>query len=79
MDEQRLKKVLSNILDIDESEINDQSSMKTVTSWDSLRHIQLIAAIEEEFQITFSIEDMTVMTNYPVISQKVSELMEKIS
>jgi acyl carrier protein len=79
MDEQRLKKVVSNILDIQVSEINDQSSMKTVTTWDSLRHIQLIAAIEDEFQITFSMEDMTTMINYPMISQKVSELTGKIS
>lgn len=77
MDELLLKKVVSNVLDIQVSEINNQSSMATVTSWDSLRHIQLISAIEDEFHITFSMEDMTTMIDYPMISHKVSELTGK--
>jgi acyl carrier protein len=72
MDEQRLKKVLSNILDIPETEINEQSSMKSISNWDSLKHIQLMTAIEEEFEVTLSLEDMIAMTNYPTILTTVS-------
>jgi acyl carrier protein len=72
MNEQRLKKVLSNILDIPEIEINEQSSMKSISNWDSLKHIQLMTAIEEEFEVTLSLEDMIAMTNYPTIFKTVS-------
>ena len=72
MDEQRLKKVLCNILDILEIEINEQSSMKSISNWDSLKHIQLMTAIEEEFGVTLSIDDMISMTNYPTILKTVS-------
>ena len=74
MEESRLKKVISNILDIAESEINEKSSMNTISNWDSLKHIQLMTAIEEEFQIQLSIDNMVSMTNYPTIVYVVSEL-----
>lgn len=67
MDEHRLKKVLSNILDIDEIEINEKSSMKTISNWDSLKHIQLMMAIEEEFGIMLSADNMVIMTDYTAI------------
>lgn len=74
MDEHRLKKVLSNVLDMPENDINEESSMKTISIWDSLKHIQLMTSIEEEFQITLSIDNMIVMTNYPEIFRIVLEM-----
>jgi len=73
MDESRLKRVMANIFDIPGAEINEESSMETIINWDSLKHIQLMTAIEEEFQIILSIENMISMTNYPTILKVLSE------
>lgn len=55
MDE-KLQRILENVLEVDS--IDDAASSETVTSWDSLRHLQLITAIEEEYGIQFEPEEM---------------------
>lgn len=49
--EQRLKTIMANVLDMDAGEITDDSSVKTVGAWDSLKHMEIITAIEEGFEI----------------------------
>jgi acyl carrier protein len=50
--EQKLKRIIANVLNIREDEIDDDSSMETVESWDSLKHIELVVSLEEEFEIS---------------------------
>lgn len=65
--ETKLKQVIADVLQVDASTIDDDTSVDTVESWDSLRHLNLILAIEEEFDVSFT-EDQTVeVLNYPLI------------
>ena len=48
--EQKLYKILSDLFNIKENEA-DNASMKNVKKWDSLKHIELIMSIEEEFEV----------------------------
>ena len=65
--ETKLKQVIADVLQIDASIIDDDTSVDTVESWDSLRHLNLILAIEGEFDFSFT-EDQTVeVLNYPLI------------
>ncbi|MEO1331299.1 MAG: acyl carrier protein [Pseudomonadota bacterium] len=56
---QKLEKVVSDILLVSECEINDESNAKNTRNWDSLRHIELIMAIETAFQVKFSTMEIT--------------------
>ena len=49
--QQRLKKIMILLFDINENDINDESSIDNVKGWDSLKHMEFIFAIEEEFKI----------------------------
>ena len=49
--EQMLRRVVANVLNVKEYEINDDLSMKTLTNWDSTKHMELILSLEEEFEI----------------------------
>lgn len=69
--ENRIKKVMSEVLGVSEEEISEHTSPETVESWDSLKQMNLIVALEEEFAIEFSDEEIGVMTNYSVISQNI--------
>ena len=64
---QKLKGILSAIFEVKEEDINDSSSMENIEKWDSLKHLELITAIEEYFSVTLSIEEIIVMTNFEVI------------
>ncbi len=49
--EKKLKEVLSSVLDIKVEDINEETSINTEESWDSLAHIRIILEIEREFGI----------------------------
>lgn len=52
--ENKIKKVMASVFGIDESLISDDSTSETIEEWDSLRQMNLILALEEEFGITFT-------------------------
>lgn len=54
----RLKKILAKILEIDESEINDNSSPDNIKSWDSFNGLMLVSELENEYKIHFSIDEV---------------------
>jgi len=71
--ELRLKEVLSKCLKIDESEINETTSVDTVPLWDSLKHLELVLTLEDEFKVSFSPEQTVEILNYPLIKIVLSE------
>jgi len=48
-------------------------SMDTVPSWDSLRHIQLLAKIEQVFKVEIDFQDTLAMTNL----KSIRKILEK--
>ena len=73
----RIKKVMSFILSVDLSVINDGFSKDVTNRWDSLRHMNLILALEEEFGIVIPDEEAAHLTSYKLIQLVVSELISK--
>ncbi len=47
----------------DTIEINDATVAGDIAGWDSLMHITLIGAVEDEFNITFPMKDVLGMKN----------------
>ena len=50
---ERLATVLRRVLKLDEFEFRDDTQAFQVPGWDSLRHIELLTAVEEEYGIRF--------------------------
>lgn len=65
--EDRLKQVLSDVLKIKIETINDETSVDTVPEWDSLHHLNLVLALEQQFNIVFSGEETVEIISYPLI------------
>ena len=51
--------------------INLEGSIEDISEWDSFTHIQLINAIEEEFEIEIKFNDAIIMTSIPIIKKKI--------
>ena len=49
----KVKEIMSNIFGVPISRINDESSPESLTEWDSIKHLNLIVALEEEFEVEF--------------------------
>ena len=67
MNEEKLKELIADTFDIDEDEINDEMTSDTVGKWDSLNHLRLVTALEGEFGISLTMDEVNNMTNYPEI------------
>ena len=50
---ERLNAVFADVFDDEDLTVNDETTAADVDGWDSLMHITLIDAVEEEFDISF--------------------------
>ena len=58
-----LNEVIAGVLKIDSSMINDESNALNTPNWNSLRHIELIRAVENAYGVRFSMPEMVSMQN----------------
>lgn len=59
----RLTEVFRDVFDDEEIAINKNTTSDDIDDWDSLEHINLIAAVESEFGIRFKMKEVTSMKN----------------
>jgi acyl carrier protein len=57
----RLESLVSEILHIPADVIADELSVRSVESWDSLRHMELVAGIEHNYGVALSFEEIAGM------------------
>ncbi|NVM79005.1 acyl carrier protein [Duganella sp. SG902] len=74
LNEDALKQVMATMLNVDAATINEDSSMDNVPNWDSLRHMNLVLALEEEFKVTIPDEDAGNITSYKLIKLVLNDL-----
>ena len=70
----RIINVMSSVFSVSIDDIDDTASPDTLESWDSINHMNLIIALEEEFLVKLSDEDIIEMINYKLIFHKLSRL-----
>ncbi|MCD7761772.1 MAG: acyl carrier protein [Lachnospiraceae bacterium] len=54
---EKVQDVLRECFDDDELDVTMETTAADVDGWDSLRHITILAALEDEFRIRFSMND----------------------
>lgn len=59
----RLTDVFREVFDDDTIEIHDQMTAEEVEEWDSLNHINLIIAVEGEFAVRFTTQEVGNLAN----------------
>lgn len=73
LDENSLKRVMADVFGIDASTIDEMSSVDTIKEWDSLKHLNLVLALESEFNVTLTEEQTVQILSYPLIKLVLSE------
>lgn len=69
---ERLYRTTAAVLNVDVNSLSDDSSPESLTSWDSLNHLNLVMALESEFQTNFTPEDTLRMHNLAAIRRLLS-------
>ncbi len=71
--EEKLKKIFADLFSMGAEEIKDEMSIDTHQSWDSLRQMQIVASIEENFDISpFTVDEIVSMTSF----EKIKEILK---
>jgi acyl carrier protein len=71
---ERVLRVVGQIMEVPESSLSLSSSPDTVLEWDSLRHMNLVLALEEEFEVQFTDQQIVQMVSIAKILEALEEL-----
>lgn len=63
----RLRKLLAEVLRVPEELVTDAMTLLDTETWDSFAHLELIVAIESEFGVSLSADDIAAMTSFAAI------------
>ena len=72
-DEQVIRQIFSEALGIPLDQVTDTLAYNSCPQWDSLKHLQMVAMIEERFDIEIEMDDIIAMENFA----KVKEILHK--
>ncbi len=62
--QEKAKTVLADVLRIDPKRVDAGLSRDNCPEWDSLKHITLVMALEEEFGVTFEVDEIESMQSF---------------
>jgi acyl carrier protein len=54
----RLADVVADVFEVDPAEVVDEATPATLENWTSLRHIQLVVALEAAYGVSFSSQEI---------------------
>ena len=72
---EKLTKIFQEYFDDDAIELNEATTADDIEDWDSLEHINLIVTIEKQFNMKFSMGEVTTMKN---VGEMVTIIMDRI-
>lgn len=65
--ETTVREVMAGLFGLDESAIDDDTSMDTVENWDSLQHVTLVMSLEQAVGVQLPVEEAFEMKSFPAI------------
>ncbi len=71
---ERVFDVMSKVLGVSVESLGPDPNTNTVSGWDSLKHISLVFALEEEFGVQFPEDQLTSLTSAARIIEVLGEL-----
>lgn len=72
---EKLNEVFRDVFDDESITVNDTTTADDIEDWDSLEHINLMAAVESEFGIKFSMGQIMTMKN---VGEMADIILQKI-
>lgn len=75
--ETKIREVIANVLGIEVEELKKDSSPETIEEWDSLKHMNIIIALEDTFEVEFNDEEIGDMNSIALITLIILEKLDK--
>ena len=71
-----IKNVMAEVFKVSADEIKEDTSPHTIVNWDSMKHIDLILSLEEEFGIAFDNAEIPTLLNFRLIVETIEAYKE---
>lgn len=71
----RIRNVMGRVFGVEVSSIGDNASPGDIEQWDSLRHMNLVLALEDEFNVRFPDDQVEQLISFPLIELSLRELL----
>jgi acyl carrier protein len=68
-----LKKILADTFGLPETQIADNASMDNLTEWDSVAHINVVLALESQYGLSFSPDEILALSSV----QKIEDVLKQ--
>lgn len=72
----RIKNTMSIVFEVPLEDIKEDSSTDNIENWDSLRHLNLILGLEEEFDVSIPDEEVGNLVNFKLIELVINDLVK---
>ncbi len=69
----KLRDIMASCFNLEVSQINDESSVDDIEEWDSLKHLTLVIALEEAFNISFTMDETVEILSLQLIKLVLAE------
>ena len=69
--EERIREIMAEVFEVDIKEINESTTPETTGKWVSLKHMNLIVSLEDEFGITFKEDEIAELLSFNLICDAV--------
>lgn len=72
---ERVNEVFRDVFDDDDITVGEETTANDIEDWDSLEHIHLVAAIEQEFNMKFTMGQVVSMKN---VGEMIDIILEQV-
>lgn len=69
--EDRLRRLFADVFGVAPEAITDDDSPQSIPSWDSVSHLNLVFALEAEFDVQFEAEEIPELITYRAIRRRI--------
>jgi acyl carrier protein len=70
---ERTRRIVADIFALPMDQVRPDSSPDTIQQWDSLKHLEMVLALEQEFAIQFTPEEIEQLLSVELIAALVAE------
>ena len=66
---EKVRLIVSDVLEVDANKVGTESHQADIAEWDSLAHLRLVTALEEEFGVKPTMREIAELTSIPAITR----------
>lgn len=74
---EQIAKIMAVVFEVNVDSIDENTSADNIETWDSLRHMNLILALEEDFNVTIPDEEVGNLMNFKLIELVITDLQNQ--